>query len=128
MNDQHHGIAQKLEERKWLDDDQSTLASVETQGSYWALLEAVPVPGGAPESGDEIMCEDAGAKQIDPGLDTHEADPAVDKPATDMDVKVNLTQIAEQSATSHTPTLRRAIATRAAKKQWSSRHQLSLVH
>ena len=128
MSNQHHGIAQELEERKRLDDDQGILASDETQNSYWALLEAVPMPGGAPESGDEIMCEDAGAKQIDPGLDTHEADPAVDKPATDMDVKVNLTQIAEQSATSHTPTLRRAIATRAAKKQWSSRHQLSLVH
>ena len=83
MSNQHHGIAQELEERKWLDDDQSTLASVETQGSYWALLEAVPVPGGTPEPGDKIMCEDAGAKQIDPGLDTHKADPAVDKPATD---------------------------------------------
>ena len=74
MSNQHHGIAQELEERKRLDDDQSILASDETQNSYWALLEAVPVPGGAPESGDEIMCEDAGAKQIDPGLDTHEAD------------------------------------------------------
>ena len=86
------------------------------------------MPGGTPESGDKIMLEDAGAEQINQCLDTHEADPLVDTPATDMDIKVNLTQIAEQSATSHTPTLRRAIATRAAKKQWSSRHQLSLVH
>ena len=74
------------------------------------------MPGGTPEPGDKIMCEDAGAKQIDPGLDTHEAYPAVDKPATDMDIKVNLTQMARQSAIAHTPTLRRSIATRAAKK------------
>ena len=121
MSNQHHGIAQELEERRRLDDDQSILASDETQNSYWALLEAVPVPGGAPESGDEIMLEDAGAEQINQCLDTHEADPLAGTPATGMDIKVNLTQIAEQSATSHTPTLRRAIATRAAKKQWRQR-------
>ena len=116
MSDQHHGMARELEEQRQLDDDQHTLTSDETQISYWALLENVPVPGGTPESGDKFMLEEARAEQINQCLDTQEADSLVGTPATGMDIKVNRTQIAVQSAIAHTPTLRRSIATRAAKK------------
>ena len=116
MSDQHHGMARELEEQRQLDDDQHTLTSDETQISYWALLEDVPVPGGTPESGDKFMLEEARAERINHCLGTHEADSLVGTPTTGMDIKVNLTQIAVQSAIAHTPTLRRSIATRAAKK------------
>ena len=117
MSNQYHGMARELEEQRQLDDDQHTLTSDETQISYWALLENVPVPGGTPESGDKFMLEEARAEQINQCLDTQEADSLVGTPATGMDIKVNRTQIAVQSAIAHTPTLSRSIATKAAEKQ-----------
>jgi len=117
MSDQHHGMALELEEQRQLDDDRHTLTSDETQISYWALLEDVPVPGGTPESGDKFMLEEARAERINQCSDTQEAYSLVGTPATGMDIKVNLTQIAVQSAIAHTPTLRRSIANRAARKR-----------
>ena len=116
MSDQHHGMVRELEERRQLDDDRHTLTSDETQISYWALLDEVLVPEETPGSGDKLMSKEAGAERISQFGDTHDADSLADAPATDMDIKVNLTQMAQQSAIAHTPTLRRSIATRAAKK------------
>ena len=115
MSDQHYSMARELEEHRQLDDDQHTLTGDETQISYWTLLEAVPVPGGIPEPGDETMLEDAGAEQINQCLDTHEAHPLVDTSVTNMDIMFDLIQIAKQSATAHTPTSLSSIATRTAK-------------
>ena len=116
MSDQHYGMVRELEERRQLDDDQHTLTGDETQISYWTLLEAVPVPGGIPESGDETRLEEAGAEQGSQCLDTHEAYPLADTPVTDKDIMFDLIQRAKQSATAHIPTSRKSIATRAAKK------------
>ena len=116
MSDQHHGRVRELDKQKQPDDDQHTSASSETQISYRALLNTVLVPEGTPGSGDKIMSEEAGAERTSQGRDTHDADSLADAPATDTDIKVNLTQMARQSAIAHTPTLRRSIATRAAKK------------
>jgi hypothetical protein len=116
MSDQHYDMVQDLDEQRQLEHDRHTSAGDESQISYWTLLDDVSVPEGTPESGDKIMLKDAGAEQINQCLDTHEADPLVDTPATDMDIKFNLIQIAKQSAAAHTPTSRRSIATRAAKK------------
>ena len=116
MSDQHHGRVRELDKQKQPDDDQHTSASGETQISYWALLNTVLVPEGTPGSGDKIMSKEAGAERTSQGGDTHDADSLADAPATDTDIKVNLTQMARQSAIAHTPTLRRSIATRAAKK------------
>jgi hypothetical protein len=106
----------ELKERRQLDDDQHTLTGDETQISYWTLLDAVPVPGGTPESGDETRLEEAGAEQSNQCPDTHEAHPVVDTPVTDMDTMFDLIQRAKRLAAAHTPTSRRSIATRAAKK------------
>ena len=116
MSDQHHGRMQELDKQKQPDDDQHTSASGETQISYWALLDEVLVPEETPGSGDKLMSKEAGAERISQFGDTHDVDSLADAPATDMDIKVNLTQMAQQSAIAHTPTLRRSIATRAAKK------------
>ena len=106
-------MAQELEGRRQPDDDRHALASDETQTSYWALLEDVPVPGGTPESGDKFTLDEASGRYVY----TRVVDPLVGTPATDMDIKVNLTQIAVQSAITHTPTLSRSIATKVAEKQ-----------
>ena len=123
MSDQHYDMVQDLDEQRQLEHDRHTSADDASQISYWTLLDDVSVLEGTPESGDKIMLKDAGAEQTNQCLDTHEVAPLVDKPATDMDIKFNPIQIAKQSAASHTPTTRKSIATRAAKKHKYDQHR-----
>ena len=120
MSDQHYRMVRELKERRQLDDDQHTLTGDETQISYWTLLDAVPVPGGTPESGDETRLEEAGAEQSNQCPDTHEAHHEAhhlaDAPVTDEGIIDDLIHRAKRSATAHIPTTRKSIATRAAKE------------